>query len=50
MNPSRYSGRTPWMWDWPITRPLPTWDSTTHKDRDKHPCLEWDSDPWSQLL
>jgi len=43
-------GRTPWTGDWPITRPLPTQNSTTQKNADTHPCLEWDSNPRSQCL
>jgi hypothetical protein len=32
----------------PSQRPLPTQDSTTRKDEDKHQCSEHDSNPWSQ--
>jgi hypothetical protein len=32
-------GRTPWMGDQPEAKPLPTQESTTQKDKDKHPCL-----------
>jgi hypothetical protein len=31
-------GRTAWTGDQPVARPLPT---------HRHPCLEWDSNPWS---
>jgi len=30
--------------------PVHAEDSTTQKNADTHPCLEWDSDPWSQCL
>ncbi|KDR10748.1 Methyl-CpG-binding domain protein 6 [Zootermopsis nevadensis] len=36
---------TPWMSGQPDARPLPV---ETQKDADKHPCLEWDSNPRSQ--
>jgi len=36
---------TPWTADRPIGL---TQDSTTQKDTDIHPCLEWDSNPQSQ--
>jgi hypothetical protein len=32
----------------PVTRPLPTQDSRTHKYEDKHPYFEWHSNPRSQ--
>jgi len=38
------------MGDQPVTRPLPTQDSTTQKNTDTHSCLEWDSNPQSQCL
>jgi hypothetical protein len=38
-------GGTPWTSDQPIARPLPTKNYTIQKDTDKHPCLEWDSNP-----
>jgi hypothetical protein len=41
-------GRTPWMGDQTIARLLPTQDSTAQKNADTHPCLERDSNPWSQ--
>jgi hypothetical protein len=31
--------------DQPVTRPVPTQDSTRNKDEGKHPCLERDSNP-----
>jgi hypothetical protein len=40
--------RTLWMGDQCNTKPLPTWDNTTQKNTDTHPCLKWDSNPWSQ--
>jgi len=41
-------GRTPWTGDQPVAGPLPTQDSTTQKNADTRPCLERDSNPWSQ--
>jgi len=41
-------GRTPWTGDRPDARPLPTQDNTTQKNADTHPCLEWNSNTWSQ--
>jgi hypothetical protein len=41
---------TPWTGDQPVVRPLPA-HRTAHKHRintHRHPCLEWDSNPWSQ--
>jgi hypothetical protein len=38
-------GRTPWKGDQPVARPLPTHDLTNRINADKHPCLEWDSNP-----
>jgi len=44
------------MGDWPITRPLPTQDSTTQKSMNIHPFLEQDSNPmilvfeWSKTI
>jgi hypothetical protein len=45
-------GRTPWMSDQLITRPLPTHRTiqTQNKCTHRHPCLEWDSNPQSQHL
>jgi hypothetical protein len=43
--------RTPWTCDQPVARPLPT-HTEQHKHRinaHRHPCLEWDSNPRSQL-
>jgi hypothetical protein len=37
-NPFTHFDRTPWTRDQPITRPLPTQDSTTQKNADTHPC------------
>jgi hypothetical protein len=42
-------GRSPWTSDQPVTRPLPTQDNTAQKDKDKHPCLKWDSNPRSSI-
>jgi len=47
MNTFRHFGRIPWTGDRPITRTIPTQDSTTQKNEDIHPCLEWDSNPQS---
>jgi hypothetical protein len=40
-------GRTPWMNDQPIARPLPTHRTTQTQNKRTHryPCLEWDSNP-----
>jgi hypothetical protein len=38
-------GRTPWMGDQPVARPLPTHRITQTQDKHRHPCLEWDSNP-----
>jgi hypothetical protein len=43
---------TSWAGDQPVARPLPT-HTGQHKDRinsHKHPCLEWDSNPWSSAF
>jgi hypothetical protein len=37
-------GRTPWTWNQPFVRPLPTHKIKAHR----HPCLEWDLNPRSQ--
>jgi hypothetical protein len=37
-------GRTPWMGDQPVARPLHTHRINIHR----HPCLKWDSNPWFQ--
>jgi hypothetical protein len=44
-------GRTPWTGDQPVARPLPTHRTTQtqNKRTHKHPCLERDSNPRSQL-
>jgi hypothetical protein len=44
-------GRTHWKSDKSVARPLPTHRTTqTQKKRiHRHPCLEWDSNPRSQL-
>jgi hypothetical protein len=44
-------GRTPWMSDQPVTRPLTTHRATQTQDKrtHRHPCLEWHSNPRSQL-
>jgi hypothetical protein len=41
-------GTTPWTRGRPVARSLPTQDSTTQKDENKHPCFEWDSNTESQ--
>jgi hypothetical protein len=41
-------GRIMWTGNQSDARPLPTQDSTTQKDKDKHPCLKRDSNPRSQ--
>jgi hypothetical protein len=43
-------GGTPWTSDQPVARPLPTHRATQtqNKRTHKHPCLMWDSNPWSQ--
>jgi len=43
LKPSRYLGRTLWMGDRPIARPLPANDSTTQKNADIRPRLKRDS-------
>jgi hypothetical protein len=45
-------GRTPWSSDQPVARPLPTNRATQTENRRKHrhPRLQWDSNPRSQLL
>jgi len=40
-------GGTPWTGDRLVARPLPIQDSTTQKNADTHPCVEWDSNPRS---
>jgi len=40
-------GRTPWTGNRPVARTLLTQDTTTQKNADTHPCLEWDSNPRS---
>jgi hypothetical protein len=43
-------GRTPWMRDHPVARPLPAY-TVQYKHRinaGRHPCLEWDTNPRSQ--
>jgi hypothetical protein len=37
--------RTPWAGDQPVARPLPTHRINSHR----HPCLEWDSNPWAKI-
>jgi hypothetical protein len=29
----------------PVARQLPTQDNTNRRNADRHPCLEWDSNP-----
>jgi hypothetical protein len=43
-------GRTHWMGDQPVARPLPTHRTTQtqNKRTHRHPCFEWDSNPRSQ--
>jgi len=48
MNPFRRFGRTPWMGNRPIARPLRTQDITSQKIAYMQPCLERDSNPRSQ--
>jgi hypothetical protein len=45
-------GRTPWTSVHSVARPLPTHRTTQtrNKHTHRHPCLEWDSKSWSQLL
>jgi hypothetical protein len=38
-------GRTPWMSDQLVARPLPTHRTTQTQNKHTHPCLEWDSIP-----
>jgi hypothetical protein len=38
------------MGDQPVARPLSTQDNKTQNNGDRHPCLEWDSNPRSQSL
>jgi hypothetical protein len=44
-------GSTPWTSDQPVARPLPTHRTTQTKNKrtHRHPCLECDSNPRSQL-
>jgi len=49
MKPLRHFCRTPWTGDPPITRPVPTQDSTTQRIADICPCLERDSNPRSSV-
>jgi hypothetical protein len=43
------AGAAIWTGDSPVVKPLPTYVSTNTKETrtDKHPCLEWDSNPRS---
>jgi hypothetical protein len=44
-------GRTPWTGDQPVARPLLyTEQHRINAHRHRHPCLKWDSNPWSQCL
>jgi len=45
MNPFVQFGGTPWMWDWPIARSVPTQDSTIQKYANVYRCLERDWNP-----
>jgi hypothetical protein len=49
-NPFYADCRTPWTSDQPVTRPLPTQRTTQRQNArtDRHPCLEWDSNPRPQ--
>jgi hypothetical protein len=38
--------RTPWAEDQPVVRPLPTHNTTQRINAHRHPCPEWDSNPW----
>jgi hypothetical protein len=42
-------GRTPWTGDQPVAMQLPTHRTTQtqNKRTHRHPCLEWDWNPWS---
>jgi hypothetical protein len=45
-------GRTPWTGDQPVVRPLSAHRTTQTQNKRtqyRHPCLEWDSNPWSQV-
>jgi hypothetical protein len=43
-------GRSLWTGDLPVARPLPTHRTQTQNKctQYRHPCLEWDSNPWPQ--
>jgi hypothetical protein len=43
-------GRTPWTSDQSVARSLPTHRTTQTQNKRTHrqPCLEWNSNPWSQ--
>jgi hypothetical protein len=44
-------GRTPWTWDQPVARSLPSHRTTQTQNKRtqyRHPCLQWDSNPRSQ--
>jgi hypothetical protein len=44
-------GRTPWTGDRPVARPLMHTGEHKHRiNAQRHPCLKWDSNPWSQCL
>jgi hypothetical protein len=46
-------GRTPWTGDRSFARPLPKHRTTRTQNKltqYRHPCLDWDSNPWSQCL
>jgi hypothetical protein len=45
LNPTHTVDRISWTGDQSVTRPLPTHRINAHR----HPCLEWDSNPRSQL-
>jgi hypothetical protein len=47
-NTFRHLYRTPWMGDQPVTRLIPTQDSTAQKNMDIHQYIEWDSNTQSQ--
>jgi hypothetical protein len=46
---SKTVGRTSWMRDRSVARPLPN-TNRINTNTNKHPCLEWDSNPRSQKI
>jgi hypothetical protein len=41
-------GMTPWTAYQPVARPQPTQTTSQTQNKQRHPWLEWDSNPWSQ--